>query len=114
MVEATNAFGVSASSISNHIIEVTSKKLKEFQERDLLDFKAFAIFIDTILRGGEAFMVTLGIDTGGRKQVLGFWEGATENHKFAESYCPTWKAVGLSSLIKLFGFQIEVKELLNP
>ena len=81
VIEAANAFGVSASSVSRHIVSVTTKKLKEFKERDLSDFKAFAIFIDTIHRAGKAFMVALGIDAEGHKCVLGFWEGATENHE---------------------------------
>jgi transposase-like protein len=81
VIEAANAFGVSASSVSRHIVSVTTKKLKDFKERDLSDFRTFAIFIDTIHRAGKAFMVALGIDAEGQKQVLGFWEGATENNE---------------------------------
>jgi putative transposase len=81
VIEAADAFGVSASSISRHIVSVTAKKLKEFKERELSDYKVFAVFIDTVHRAGCAFMVALGIDTEGRKQVVGFWEGATENHE---------------------------------
>lgn len=81
VIEAADAFGVSASSISRHIVAVTAKKLKEFKERELSDYKVFAVFIDTVHRAGCAFMVALGIDTEGRKQVVGFWEGATENHE---------------------------------
>ena len=81
VIEAANAFGVSSSSVSRHIISVTTKKLQEFKERDLSDFRTFAIFIDTIHRAGKAFMVALGIDAVGKKRVLGFWEGATENNE---------------------------------
>ena len=81
VIEAARAFGVSASSVSRHIVAVTSKKLKEFKERNLSDFRVFAVFIDTVHRAGCAFMVALGIDAEGRKQVLGFWEGATENNE---------------------------------
>ncbi len=84
VVEAAEAFGVSASTISSHIVEMTTKRLKEFKERQLRDFNPFAIFIDTINRGGEAFMVCLGINREGMKQVLGFWQGATENHVLCE------------------------------
>jgi transposase-like protein len=79
VVESAQAFGVSASAVSNHIVEVTAKKLAEFQERELTGFRPFAIFIDTIHRGDEAFIVALGIDLAGNKQALGFWQGATEN-----------------------------------
>jgi len=81
VIEAAGAFGVSASSISRHIVAVTTRKLKEFKERNLSDFRVFAVFIDTVHRAGCAFMVALGIDAEGRKQVLGFWEGATENQE---------------------------------
>ncbi len=73
-------FGVSSSSVSRHIVQATSRRLKEFLESDLSEFMPFAIFLDTIHRGGRAFIVALGINTGGQKKPLGFWEGATENH----------------------------------
>jgi len=84
VVEAAQAFGVSASSVSRHIIAATAKQLREFKERSLSEFVPFAIFLDTIHRGGEAFIVALGLDTGGIKKPLGFWQGATENHELCE------------------------------
>ncbi len=83
--ELGGGFGISASSISNRFVEASSAKLKEFLERDLSAFKAFAIFIDTIHRGGVAFTIALGIETKGKKQALGLWEGATENTEVAKS-----------------------------
>jgi transposase-like protein len=84
VIDAAKAFGVSPSSVSRHIIEVTAKQLKEFKERNLEDFKPFALFLDTIHRGGEAFIIALGIDLSGRRMALGFWQGATENHEIGE------------------------------
>lgn len=95
VVEAAQAFGVSASSVSNHIIAVTAKRLQEFKERVLSDFKPFAIYIDTIHRGGEAFMICLGIDVEGKKKVLGFWQGATENHVLCEELLADMERRGL-------------------
>jgi transposase-like protein len=60
-------------------VEATSRKLKEFKERDLSELRVFAVFIDTVHRGGDAFIVSLGIDHEGHKHPLGFWQGATEN-----------------------------------
>jgi len=77
IVQAAQAFGVSASSVSQHIIRTTTKQLKEFKERSLEAFKPFAIFLDTIHRAGEAFIIALGIDIEGQKIPLGFWQGAT-------------------------------------
>jgi putative transposase len=79
VVQAAGAFGVSPSSVSRHFIEASAKKLKEFSERSLAEFNPFAIMLDTVHRGGVAFIVALGIDILGKKKVLGFWEGATEN-----------------------------------
>jgi len=61
---------VSASSVSRHLVEATAAKLKEFRERGLKDVHCFAVFLDTIHRGGEAFIIALGLDVSGRKQVV--------------------------------------------
>jgi len=84
LMEAAGAFGVSPGTVSRHVVEVTVQRLREFKERALSDMVPFAVFIDTIHRGGEAFLIALGIDTEGYKHVLGFWEGATENHEICE------------------------------
>jgi transposase-like protein len=95
LVQASKAFGVSASSVSRHIVQATAKKLKEFRERSLKDFEPFAIFLDTIHRGGEAFLVGLGIDLAGTKRVLGFWQGATENHEIGRELLSELEGRGL-------------------
>ncbi|MGC9027253.1 MAG: IS256 family transposase, partial [bacterium] len=60
VIEAAKAFGVSAGSISRHIVMATSNKLKEFKERGLADIVPFAIYLDTVHRGGSAFIAGLG------------------------------------------------------
>jgi transposase-like protein len=95
VTEAAEAFGVSASAVSAHIIEATAKKLREFKERSLSSFDSFAIFIDTVHRGGEAFIVGLGIDVKGKKSPLGFWQGATENHEICEDLIADMERRGL-------------------
>ena len=95
VTEAAGAFGVSASAVSAHIIEVTAKKLREFKERSLSVFAPFAIFLDTIHRGGEAFIVALGLDVKGKKLPLGFWQGATENHEICEELLADMERRGL-------------------
>jgi len=85
LVNAAAAFGVSPSAVSNRLVEATTQKLKEFRERPLEDFAPFAVFLDTVHRGGMAFVVALGLDLQGQKRALGFWEGATENAAVAET-----------------------------
>ena len=84
LMETAGTFGVSPGAVSRHVVKVTVQRLRDFKERALSDIVPFAVFIDTIHRGGEAFLVALGIDIEGHKHVLGFWEGATENHEICE------------------------------
>jgi len=85
VLDAAQAFGVSPSAISQKMVTLTVQKLKAFQERSLEDFKPFAIFLDTIHRGGEAFLVALGVDVEGQKMALGFWQGSSENHEIGQA-----------------------------
>lgn len=90
-----DAFGVSPSSVSHHLVEATTRKIKAFMERDLSSIDLFAIFLDTIHRGGVAFVVALGLDRYGKKWNLGFWEGATENHVLCQSLLSDLESRGL-------------------
>ena len=74
-------FGISKSSVSRHLKEATMAELKALQERSLSEVDPFAIFLDGYHIGGSVFIVGMLIDTHGKKHVLGFWEGATENHE---------------------------------
>jgi len=95
LLETSHCFGVSPSAVSRHVVEITTQRLQEFKERDLSGMRLFALFIDTIHRGGEAFMVGLGIDMEGHKHVLGFWQGATENHEVCEELLSDMERRGL-------------------
>ena len=95
LVGTAEAFGVSPSAVSERLVEATTQKLKEFRERRLEDFAPFALFLDTIHRGGVAFVVALGLDTSGQKRALGFWEGATENADIAQELLEELQQRGL-------------------
>jgi len=82
---AARAFGVSPSAVSHKMVEVTAQKLKAFQTRSLAAYTPFALFLDTVHRGGEAFFVALGVDLNGVKMALGFWQGSSENHEICEA-----------------------------
>ncbi|NOU11842.1 MAG: IS256 family transposase [Nitrospira sp.] len=85
VLNAAHAVGVSPTAISQKLVELTAAKLKTFQERSLKDFTPFALFLDTIHRGGDAFVVALGVDVSGEKMALGFWQGSSENHEICEA-----------------------------
>ena len=56
------AFGISKSSVSRHLVEASAKELKELNERSLKDFEPFAIFLDGYHLCGKVFIVGLGVD----------------------------------------------------
>ena len=53
------------------------------------------MYLDTVHRGGQAFVVALGVDREGKKLPLGFWEGATENHEICEELLSELERRGL-------------------
>lgn len=85
VLDAARAFGVSSSAVSQKMVALTAQNLKAFQERPLTECMPFALFLDTIHRGGEAFLVALGVDVSGQKMALGFWQGSSENHEICEA-----------------------------
>jgi len=64
VLQAGEALGVSASAVSRKLVDLTATKLKEFQERSLADCTPFAVFLDTIHRGGRG----LSRRAGGRQE----------------------------------------------
>ena len=74
-----------ASAVSQKMVALTATKLKAFQKRSLAEYTPFALFLDTVHRGGEAFLVALGVDLKGEKMALGFWQGSSENHESCEA-----------------------------
>jgi transposase-like protein len=95
VLSAANAFGISPSSISRRLIQATTKKLTLLRERDLSTIRLFAMVLDTVHRGGAAFVVALGVDLDGKKHALGFWEGATENKDIAQMLLSDLESRGL-------------------
>lgn len=72
-------YGIKKSSVSRHFVKATAEQMREFLERDLSGLDLVAIFIDGIEFKGHLLVVALGLDRGGKKHVLGLWQGATEN-----------------------------------
>jgi transposase-like protein len=101
LINSAQAFGVSPSAVSERLVEATTQKLKAFKERRLEDFTPLAVFIDTVHRGGTAFVVGLGLDTMGQKRALGFWEGASENADTAQAMLADLEERGLKLSAKV-------------
>jgi transposase-like protein len=73
-------FGTSKSAVSRRFVTATKRQLAEWLGRDLSPIAVVSILIDGIYFGDEHVVLTaLGIDSDGKKHVLGIQEGATEN-----------------------------------
>lgn len=67
------------STISEHFIAASRKKLDELMNRSLAHLPLCAVVIDGTIFKGQHLVVAIGIDTLGHKIVLGLIQGATEN-----------------------------------
>lgn len=77
--------GTSKSAVSRRFKAATQKQLDGLLNADLSELAITAIMIDGIYVDEHVILIALGIDEGGRKHVLGLWEGATENHRVVVS-----------------------------
>jgi transposase-like protein len=74
------ARGTSKSALSRRFVAATQKELATWLGRDLSSLDLAALMIDGLAFGAErVVLIALGIDTSGKKHVLGIHEGATEN-----------------------------------
>jgi len=71
-------YGIRKSSVSRHWKALSTKKLEEFLSRPLGQLDLAAVMIDGVGFDEYTLVVALGIDSAGRKHVLGVWLGATE------------------------------------
>ena len=74
-----DAYGLEKSTISEHFIAASRKKLEELMNRSLTHLPLCAIVIDGTIFKGQHLVVAIGIDALGHKIVLGLMQGATEN-----------------------------------
>lgn len=71
--------GTSRSAVSRRFVAATQKQMDQWLGRDLGQLDLAVLMIDGITIAEHVMLVALGIDTDGRKHVLGVREGATEN-----------------------------------
>jgi len=71
--------GVSRQTISARAMDDMAARLQDFRTRQLPNCNIVAVLIDGIHLGDMVYVVALGIDDEGKKHVLGFEAGSTEN-----------------------------------
>lgn len=89
-------FGIQKSSVSRTYVKATKEEMQKLMERDLKALDICAIFIDGIDFKGQMLVVALGLDTEGRKHILGIWQGATENSEVCANLLDDLERRGLS------------------
>lgn len=75
----SDAYGVDKSTVSEHFIEASRKKLETVITRSLAELSIDVMMIDGTIFKGANLIVAIGIDRFGHKIVLGLRQGATEN-----------------------------------
>ena len=86
---------VSQRSVSRRYVALTTKQMTSWLTTPLGDHHFPIIMIDGIILGDHTVLIALGIDTEGRKQVLGLREGDTENSRVAKALLRDLVARGL-------------------
>lgn len=71
--------GIGRQTISRRGIADMTKKLDEFRQRSLAGLDILVVFVDGIHLGDTVYVTAVGIDSQGKKHVLGFEPGSTEN-----------------------------------
>jgi transposase-like protein len=93
--EMADTVGVSKSSVSRETIEASERVLAELMERRLDAWDLLVVYLDGIQFGGYHVLAAVGVDTDGRKHVLGVREGASENAEVTRGLLEELVARGL-------------------
>jgi putative transposase len=99
---AQEGFGVKKSSVSRDFVKASAAAVEELARRRFDGTRFVAIFIDGVEYAEETMVCAMGLTEGGRKQIPGLRQGATENQEVVTSLledlvergldttCPTW------------------------
>jgi putative transposase len=86
---------VSKSSVSRRYVALTTKQMTTWLTKPVGDRHFPVVMIDGIVLGDHTVLIALGIDSEGKKQVLGLREGHTENGRVAKALLRDLVARGL-------------------
>jgi transposase-like protein len=92
-----SGYGIEKSSVSRQFVAASAAQLKKLCEKKLDDLDLVAILIDGIHLGQQVLVVALGVECSGTKQVLGLWQGATENTTVVKELLEDLVARGLNA-----------------
>lgn len=77
--ESEKAFAIEKSAVSEKFVAISARKVNELLKRDLSKLRLSALLLDGVEVKQQHLVTALGIDETGRKTILGFHQGASEN-----------------------------------
>jgi len=77
--EISGGTGLKKTTVSKAFVKASRGALDDFNSRDLSQLNITAIMLDGVGFGDRTVVVALGIDSEGKKHILGLREGSTEN-----------------------------------
>jgi transposase-like protein len=77
--EMAETVGVSKSSVSREVVAATEAELRKLCERPLGELDLLVIYLDGLQFGAHHVVAGIGVDTTGRKHMLGLVSGSSEN-----------------------------------
>jgi transposase-like protein len=77
--EIEQAYGIEKTTVSEHFIDASRRRLEKLAGRALADHAFCAMLIDGTFFAGQEVLTALGITLQGQKMVLGLRQGASEN-----------------------------------
>src|SRR5947209_47436 len=79
VAEPVRTRGASKSAVSRRFVAISKAQMDEWFARDLSGIDAVVVMLDAVYIAEHVILVAVGIDSDGKKYVLGIREGATEN-----------------------------------
>ena len=77
--ELEKAYGIEKTTVSDHFIEASRRRLQQLEGRPLGEHSLCAMLIDGTCFSDQQVIVALGVTLQGNKVILGLRQGATEN-----------------------------------
>ena len=96
MDDCLEGYGIERSSVSRQWKLATAAELRKLCQRPVPK-DLVALFLDGQYFHRECLIVALGVDSQGRKQVLGLWHGATENSTLVRDLLAELRERGLNT-----------------
>ena len=100
--ELAASFGMSKSSVSRSWVRTTGKKLEEFMSRDFSSVDLVAVLLDGKRFQDVGCLIAMGIDSSGKKHILGAYQCNTEHSESCKSLLEDLERRGLPARDLLF------------